>query len=136
MSAASSRTLTGAVVLITGAGGGIGRALCAAFAEAGARVVGSDIGERPGNATVDAWLRATAGGRGMWWGVQARPRWDCRQRYSRNNTPVSGSENDATKKKRDGKTRTPPTILCFRPLPGRSAALKPKAPWPRPQTHA
>lgn len=50
-----SATLTGAIALVTGASGGIGRAVCAALAEAGARVVGTDIGSEPKNWEGDIW---------------------------------------------------------------------------------
>jgi NAD(P)-dependent dehydrogenase (short-subunit alcohol dehydrogenase family) len=52
-----SRTLGGAVVLVTGAGGGIGSAMCTALVDAGAQVAGSDVGERPAGLTIDAWFR-------------------------------------------------------------------------------
>lgn len=42
------------VVLVTGAGGGIGRATALAFAKRGSKVVVSDINKREGQATVDA----------------------------------------------------------------------------------
>src|SRR5271169_2852276 len=42
------------VALITGAGGGIGRASACAFSRAGARVVVVDFDEAAGRATVDA----------------------------------------------------------------------------------
>lgn len=57
MSAVLSRTLNGAVALITGASGGIGRAVCAALADAGARVVATDIADAPKDLSADAWVR-------------------------------------------------------------------------------
>lgn len=47
-------TLTGRVVLVTGVGAGMGSAIAAAFAEAGATVVGADIDEPRGRAVMDA----------------------------------------------------------------------------------
>jgi NAD(P)-dependent dehydrogenase (short-subunit alcohol dehydrogenase family) len=52
-----NRTLEGAVTLVTGAAGGVGRAICAALSDAGARVVGTDLAERPKDLSVDVWLR-------------------------------------------------------------------------------
>lgn len=49
--------LSGAVTLITGARGGIGRALCEAFTDAGARVVASGRGEAPQTLPAEMWLR-------------------------------------------------------------------------------
>jgi NAD(P)-dependent dehydrogenase (short-subunit alcohol dehydrogenase family) len=45
-----------AVVLVTGAGGNIGTALCAAFVAAGAQVVATDIGSRPSSLHCAEWL--------------------------------------------------------------------------------
>jgi NAD(P)-dependent dehydrogenase (short-subunit alcohol dehydrogenase family) len=56
MSAVLSRRLENSVALVTGARGGIGRAVCAALADAGARVIGTDIGEAPQDLAVDAWM--------------------------------------------------------------------------------
>lgn len=42
--------------LVTGAAGGIGRALVDAFAAAGYRVIGTDLGERPEDVACHAWL--------------------------------------------------------------------------------
>lgn len=50
-------TLNGAVALLTGARGEIGRATCAALASAGARVVATDIGERPHELSPDVWMQ-------------------------------------------------------------------------------
>jgi NAD(P)-dependent dehydrogenase (short-subunit alcohol dehydrogenase family) len=50
-----AESLQGAVVLVTGANGGIGRAACAGLRAAGARVVGTDVGDAPGELGVDAW---------------------------------------------------------------------------------
>ena len=48
--------LSGAVVLVTGAGGGLGGAICAAARDARAVVVGTDLGEPPSFVETDAWL--------------------------------------------------------------------------------
>jgi NAD(P)-dependent dehydrogenase (short-subunit alcohol dehydrogenase family) len=48
-----SRSLEGKVIIVTGAGGGIGRESCRVLAAAGARLVVSDISEQEGQATVD-----------------------------------------------------------------------------------
>ncbi|SNS54783.1 NAD(P)-dependent dehydrogenase, short-chain alcohol dehydrogenase family [Noviherbaspirillum humi] len=50
--------LANKVALVTGAGSGIGRAVALSYAEAGARVVVSDIAERGGNETVEQILSA------------------------------------------------------------------------------
>jgi NAD(P)-dependent dehydrogenase (short-subunit alcohol dehydrogenase family) len=50
----SSKRLEGKVCIITGTGGGMGRAAALLFAREGALVVGCDIQEEAGTATVDA----------------------------------------------------------------------------------
>jgi NAD(P)-dependent dehydrogenase (short-subunit alcohol dehydrogenase family) len=55
MSNILSPTLNGSVALVTGAGGGIGRAVCAALTEAGACVVGTDIGAAPNDWKGNTW---------------------------------------------------------------------------------
>lgn len=57
MSVVLSQALGGTVALITGANGGIGRAVCAALDAAGARVVATDVGEAPYDLQVDCWLQ-------------------------------------------------------------------------------
>jgi NAD(P)-dependent dehydrogenase (short-subunit alcohol dehydrogenase family) len=57
MSVESHPALKGAVALVTGASGGIGRAVCAALSAAGARVVATDLGEAPQELRVDAWWK-------------------------------------------------------------------------------
>jgi NAD(P)-dependent dehydrogenase (short-subunit alcohol dehydrogenase family) len=57
MSTFASHALKGAVALITGANGGIGRAVTSALSEAGARVVATDVGDAPKDMSVDAWLQ-------------------------------------------------------------------------------
>lgn len=57
MSIVLSRSLEGVVAVVTGAAGGVGSAICAALAHAGARVIGTDLGEAPEDASVDLWLR-------------------------------------------------------------------------------
>lgn len=53
-------TLQGKTIIVTGAGGGIGRAACVVLAAAGANVVVTDIGKDAGAATVDA-VRSAGG---------------------------------------------------------------------------
>lgn len=58
MSSVLSQGLDGAVALVTGAGGGIGRAACAALTAAGARVIGSGRARTvPAGLCVDTWLQ-------------------------------------------------------------------------------
>lgn len=52
----NTKSLSGCVVVVTGADGGLGSAICAAVRAAGACVVATDIGERPEDACVDTWL--------------------------------------------------------------------------------
>lgn len=47
----------GAIALVTGASGSIGRAICTAMRAAGARVVATDIVEAPTDLRTDAWWR-------------------------------------------------------------------------------
>ena len=56
------RKLDGRVAVVSGGGGGIGRAICLALAEGGARVVAADIDDASGKATVSDVERA--GGQG------------------------------------------------------------------------
>lgn len=49
-------SLKGSVVLVTGAGGGIGHASCQALAAAGATVVATDIGKAPSSTPADLWV--------------------------------------------------------------------------------
>ena len=56
----SEKQFDGKVALVTGAAGGMGRAIVLAFAEAGARVVASDIADEGGQETVG--LATEAGG--------------------------------------------------------------------------
>jgi NAD(P)-dependent dehydrogenase (short-subunit alcohol dehydrogenase family) len=49
-----ARALEGRTVIVTGAGGGIGRGACLVLAKAGAHVVVTDVIVEAGNATVDA----------------------------------------------------------------------------------
>ena len=46
--------LQGKSLLVTGAGGGIGRAACLVLSKAGAKVLVTDINEAAGKATVEA----------------------------------------------------------------------------------
>jgi NAD(P)-dependent dehydrogenase (short-subunit alcohol dehydrogenase family) len=57
MNAATSTDLKDAVVLVTGAGGGIGEALCIALREAGARVIATDLIAASDAANAATWLR-------------------------------------------------------------------------------
>lgn len=57
MSGVSNHGLNGAVVLVTGAYGDIGRVACAALTDAGARVIGSGRGSAGDDLRVDAWMR-------------------------------------------------------------------------------
>src|SRR5262249_28467055 len=50
-----SEALSGAVALVTGARGGIGRALCAALSRSGARTVGTGTGGARVNLRLDGW---------------------------------------------------------------------------------
>ena len=52
--------LDGKTVIVTGAGGGIGRATCVVLAQAGANVIVSDIVEQAGEGTVES-VRASGG---------------------------------------------------------------------------
>jgi len=53
-------TLQGKTIIVTGAGGGIGRAASLVLADAGANVVVTDIAKEAGGATVDA-VRSAGG---------------------------------------------------------------------------
>src|SRR5258707_13928483 len=53
-------TLQGKTIIVTGAGGGIGRAASLVLADAGANVVVTDIAREAGEATVDA-VRSAGG---------------------------------------------------------------------------
>src|SRR5262245_58675607 len=52
--------LEGKSVIVTGAGGGIGRATCVVLAAAGAKVIASDVSESSGRQTVEA-VRGSGG---------------------------------------------------------------------------
>jgi len=56
MGRVSVRDLDGAVVLVTGARGGIGQATCAALSEAGATVVATGTGCAPADGKMSTWL--------------------------------------------------------------------------------
>jgi NAD(P)-dependent dehydrogenase (short-subunit alcohol dehydrogenase family) len=56
MSEVLSRTLNGTVALVTGARKGIGKAICAALSDAGARVAGTGMGAQTEDLSVDCWL--------------------------------------------------------------------------------
>jgi len=71
MSVVPSQRLDGAVALVTGANGGIGRAICAALRDSGARLVATDLTDAPRDLTVDLWLRHDVTSPGDWKGVIA-----------------------------------------------------------------
>lgn len=60
MNTTSNSTLYGDVVLVTGARGGIGRAICLALKAAGTSVVGCGTGAAPADLDVDAWFQHDA----------------------------------------------------------------------------
>ena len=57
--------LDGKVAVVTGAGGGLGRAISTRFADEGAAIVCQDLDEATMKATVDAVV--SAGGRAIGW---------------------------------------------------------------------
>lgn len=74
-----SLALGGAVALVTGAGGGIGLAICAALMGAGAIVVGSGRRESPAAAKVNFWMQQDVASADDWSRVVA----DIKARYGR-----------------------------------------------------
>lgn len=62
----ASFDLGGAVALVTGAGGGIGAAICAALMNAGALVVGSGRHDPPSTAKVDFWIKQDVASAADW----------------------------------------------------------------------
>src|SRR6185369_15991086 len=79
MSAVLSQTLSGAIAMVTGARGGIGRAVCAAVDAAGGCVVATGIGNAPKELRADAWLRHDATSPDDWACVVA----EVRRKYGR-----------------------------------------------------
>lgn len=53
----SDLRVDGAVALVTGASGALGRTICSALRSAGARVIATDIVDAPSELSVDAWWR-------------------------------------------------------------------------------
>lgn len=63
--------LKNVTALVTGAGGGIGRSICAAMQEAGAAVVATDITDDPGGISADHYLKHDVTSQADWAAVAA-----------------------------------------------------------------